>query len=350
MAESHISPGELFKKHKLTDIEDLVRKPNDRFYVFSASDYVKQTKAAIEKAPINNQYKKYLIAVVEHVNNPRAVTEKDIEVTYETFKKHVNIAEVTKYFGEILGPLFILKRYSGSQVVFPQRSNYELFDYFVVQNKKHVGYSAKAEGGSSNTLVPRLIAERIQGQKQSPKNKDLGIDVVLQLATQPTFEGTMHAVGLLVNKNIFPATMKNDTSLKTAFKKISWASDALIIESNKKLKLSNLPLTGKIAYTQFLSNHVVPRMKSSHTPSTFTSTNLIYGFIAMYLADVSKEGAFDLTPTIQRLFPDLNIVKMNISKKGTPSFHLIPKGKVEEVTLRSKARWGVIKDKLGVQL
>ena len=86
MAESHISPGELFKKHKLTDIENLVRKPNDKFYVFSASDYVKQTKAAIEKAPINKQYKKYLIALVEHVNNPRTVTENDIEVTYQTFK------------------------------------------------------------------------------------------------------------------------------------------------------------------------------------------------------------------------------------------------------------------------
>ena len=349
MAESSISPGELFKKHRLTQIKDLVRKPNDQFYVFTAAEYAKQAKDAIGKTNINKDYKKYLTAVVDHVNDPRKVPAKDIEIIYQTFKKNINVAEVIKYFGEILGPLYVIKNQGGTQVVFPQRSNYELFDYFVMKNGKYVGYSAKAEGGSSNTLVPRLIAERIEGQKKV-QNKDLGIDVILQLATQPTFAGTIKAVGLLAQKNIFPATMQSDASLKTQFKKINWGADALIIEANKKAKLSSLSLSGKISYTQFLSKHVVPRMKSAHTPATFTATNLIYGFIAMYLADVSKEGAFDLTPTIQNLFPDLNIVKMSISTKGTPAFHLIPRGQVEEVTLRSKARWDVIKDKLGVQL
>lgn len=349
MAESRISPGELFKKHKLTMIKELVRKPNDQFYVFSATEYANHAKVAIEKTSINQHYKNYLIALVDHVINPRAVSADDLKLTYQPFKKNIDLAEVIKYFGEILGPLYIIKTRGGTQVVFPQRSNYELFDYFVVQNKKYVGYSAKAEGGSSNTLVPRLIAERIAGQKKV-QDKDLGIDVILQLATQPTFAGTVKAVGLLAKKNIFPATMNNDAALKDEFKKINWNADAMIIETNKKVKLSKLSLSGKDAYTKFLSTHVVPRMKSSHTPATFTATNLIYGFIAMYLADVSKDGAFDLTPTIQKLFPDLNIVKMGISSAGIPGFHLIPRGRVEEVTLRSKARWDVIKDKLGVQL
>jgi hypothetical protein len=348
MAESKISPGELFKRAKLIDIKELTRKPNDHFYVFPVNTYVKAIKDAIRAAPLHVNYKEYLDLLVDTVATRRG--EDKLRVTYETFKQRIDLAEVAKYFGEVIGPLFVLRSMPGVKaVVFPQRSNYELFDYFLQQGDKYHGYSAKADGGSSNTLVPGLIAERISALKST--KYDLGVTLVMQLAAQPTFKGTVQAVGLMASKNIFPATMMNDKALQKAFKVINWSGDAEIIERNKNTKIMSTNLSGKNAYLNFLSNHVVPRMKTeAGKAADFTCTNLIYGFIAMYLASISKEGAFDLTPTIRKLFPDLNIVKMGVDRKGVPTFRLIAKGNVEEVALRSKARWSVIKDKLGVQL
>ena len=348
MAESKISPGELFKRASLTDIKELTRKPNDRFYVFPVNTYVKAVKDAIRTAPLHANYKEYLTLLVDTVATRRG--DDKLRGTYDAFKQRIDLAEVTKYFGEVIGPLFVLRSLPGAKaVIFPQRSNYELFDYFVQHGGKYHGYSAKADGGSSNTLVPGLIAERISALKSS--KYDLGVTLVMQLAAQPTFKGTVQAVGLMASKDIFPATMKSDRALRDAFKSVNWTADAEVIERSKNTKIMTTNLSGKNAYINFLSNHVVPRMKTeAGKAADFTCTNLIYGFIAMYLANISKEGAFDLTPTIRKLFPDLNIVKMGVDRRGVPTFRLIAKGNVEEVTLRSKARWSVIKDKLGVQL
>ena len=349
MAESKIAPGELLKGTPLQNIKELIRKPDDKFWVFATDSYVRAVRMGIARATIHRNYKTYLVDLVDYVDKHPKIPKKTLETIFSVTNKSVDVAEVTKYFGEIIGALHIARSQRASHIVFPQRSNYELFDYFVRIGGKHHGYSAKAEGGSSNTLAPRLIAERVEAFKKGA-HKDLGISVIMQLANEPTYKGAVQAVGMLAKQNIFPKTMSSDSVLKQQFKNVRWEQDALVIEANKDKPIVSLGLSGQTAYLSFLVNHVVPRMKTAAgSPSKFTPTNLVYGFIAMYLADVSKEGAFDLTPTIRKLFTDLNIVKMRIDK-GVPAFHVIAKGRVEEVTLRSKARWTIIKDKLGVQL
>lgn len=360
MAESKISPAELLSGFKTVERKDLKRKPNDVFYVFTIADYVKSVNAGIKKADIDKSYRDYLLKLVEYTSSPNAGAKNklasEISTLYDGYKKEIDTAEVIKYFGEVIGPLYLAnlagQKGRATHIIFPQRSNYELFDYFVVRDKEVLGYSAKAAGGSSNTLAPKLISERLEAQ---PKLKTtLGAQVLVSLANDPTFQGTVKSVGLLTSNNIFPRTMQSDTALKTAFKKIRWDADAAVIERSKTKKLTDksMNLSGRESYIKFVHEYVVPRMQKKPAKGyVYDVTNLIYGFIAMYLADCSKEGRFNITPIIKQLFTDLNILKMAIDiKTGLPNFHLIPRGQVEGVTLRSKARWDVIKDKLGVQL
>lgn len=360
MAESKISPAELLSGFKTVERPDLKRKPTDVFYEFIVADYVKSINVGIKKASIHKGYRDYLLKLVEYTATANSGVKSkialEIATLYTAYKTEIDTAEVVKYFGEVIGPLHIANltdaKGKATHIIFPQRSNYELFDYFVVRNKEVFGYSAKAAGGSSNTLAPKLITERLNHQ---PKLKQtLGAQILVSLANDPTFEGTVKSVGLLAKNDIFPRTMQSDAALKTAFKKIRWETDASTIERNKSKKLidKSMPLSGRDAYVKFVHEHVVPRMiKKPAKGYAYDVTNLIYGFIAMYLADCSKEGRFNITPIIKQLFTDLNILKMGIdTKTGLPNFHLIARGQVEGGTLRSKARWDVIKDKLGVQL
>ena len=352
MAESLISPAELFKAQlpRAKDIPTLKRNEKDKFILFQTREFASTTIAALRSTKgLKLGYRQYLIDLVNYVNG--TLKSAVLEASFKAHRPDINLEETIKYFGEVVGALHVAKKYSASQICYPVRSNYELFDYFLSNNKGGwKGYSAKALSGGSNTLAPKLIADRIE--KAKIPAKDTGAQVLLLLANAPTFQGTVEAVGLLVKARIYPATMASDKTLQAEFGKIAWERDAVLIEKAKNTPIRKLGVSRPLAYESFLTRHVVPRMRNK-VPSVekFTATNLVYGLLAMYVADTSKEGRFNVTPLISKLFPDLNIVKMGIGSNGVPVFHLTNRGEsTDAVTLRSKARWEKIKDKLGVQL
>ena len=68
-------------------------------------------------------------------------------------------------------------------------------------------------------------------------------------------------------------------------------------------------------------------------------------------ATPNKDGVFDCSPFLRVLFNDLNVIKLDLIS-GVPSWKI---KKLEDYTeakfmFRSKYRWDVVKDKLGIAL
>ncbi|HEY4800549.1 MAG TPA: hypothetical protein VII99_15835, partial [Bacteroidia bacterium] len=245
------------------------------------------------------------------------------------------------------------------EIVFPVRSNYELFDYFLFDGKEYDGYSAKAEGGSSNTLAPGLIDIRVQKlikEHKVPQQQMLAATVIDLLATKPIYAGMAVSVGLLVSANRFPSTIT--PAAKMALKKTNLRQDSVSIEGSKMGKLSKTRLSNVNAYKEFMDTFVLPRLKIPETEKKqyasgkkdYTMTNVAYG-LGLFLVQVNKENKFDLSPLIHTIFQDLNVVKMGINNMGVPHFTLKNIHEADDkYYFRSKHRWDVVKDKLGVQL
>lgn len=357
MAESAISPGELFSKHQTKDIKQLVRKDSDKFFVFTSKEYADVVKKYLAKVQIKPSYKKYLIDLVSY--SSLTTSHKDLSQSFDTNYKDIDVNEVKKYFGEVLGPLYLISKNKGKfkNVIFPVRSNYELFDFFLEDTGgKYHGYSSKIEGGTSNTLSPKEIESRIAKLKNLGTTEKLPADVITLFTKEPTLQGIIKAVGLLVDKNKMPSKLPK--TLLTALKKINFDGDASIIERNKTNTLDKVKLSNNAAHIKFMNEYILPRLRSVPDADKkkyeignkhYTGTNLAYGY-GLLIVDANSDGVFDISPLVKKCFQDLNIVKMGLGA-GIPNFTLkLVSESEDKYYLRSKHRFDVIKDKLGVQL
>lgn len=352
MAESVLQPSVIFKTAHTVDIPQLVRKPADKFVSIPAAKYVDIVSKALDKLQISPAYKRYLKALIGHAE--KKVKTADVEAAYSIGKKDINLAEVTKYFGEILGPIHLIATGSWDEVVFPIRSNYELFDYFMGQKGKYTGFSAKAMGGTSNTLAPGIINERVEildKKGKIPTKSRPSASILIKLAKMPIYAGLISATGVLVKNNMLP---QMSPAASRALKKIRFEQDAMAFETNKASTIAKSSgISDKASYVTFMDEYIMPRVKGTRPASgNYTMTQLAYG-MAMLLVDASKSRAIDLTPLIQLTFQDLNIVKMGVTSTGVPSFAVKNVTKTNETyELRSKYYFsqGILKDKLGVQL
>lgn len=352
MAESVLQPSEIFKSIKVSDLPQLVRKPADKFIVIPAAKYVDVVSKALDKISISPAYKRYLKALLE-VSGKKSKT-KDVEDTFAIGKKDINTAEVTKYFGGILGPIHLMATGDWDEVVFPVRSNYELFDYFMGKKGQYTGFSAKAMGGTSNTLAPGIINERVEMLSKKgkiPQQSKPSAAILIKLATMPIYSGLISAAGVLVKSNMLP---QMSPAASKALKKINFDRDAVTFDTNKATTIAKSSgISDKAAYVAFMDEYVMPRVKGNRPASgNYTMTQIAYG-MAMLLVDASKSRAVDLTPLIKLTFQDLNIVKMGLTGGGVPQFAVKNVTKTSETyELRSKYYFtqGILKDKLGVQL
>lgn len=356
MAESAISPGELFKNVRSVSIKQLERKPNDKFFVFSRTNYSKEIIKNLAPVKVNTTYKTYLKDLVLFMN--RKADARRISHSFTTGKDKINVDEVKKYFGEVLGPLFILQKNANyKNVVFPVRSNYELFDFFIEDNKGiYHGFSSKVEGGTSNTLSPKEIEARISKLRVTQPNEKLAAEVINNFTKEPTLKGIISSAGLLVKQNKLPS--KVNAALKAALKKINFDADSSKIESNKNTPLSKMRLSNFSAHQRFLNEYILPRLKSISEKERkeylsgkkeYNAVNLAYGY-GLLIVDANSDDIFDISALVKKCFQDLNVVKLGI-KNGIPSFTLknVSESK-DKYYFRSKHRFSKIKDKLGVQL
>jgi hypothetical protein len=357
MAESAISPGELFKNKAPVEIKQLVRKPNDEFFVFNKTAYAAEVQKAVSATKINPAYKKYLNDLVDYMQNKKS--NKLITESFDVNKSKIDSEEVAKYFGEVLGPLHILSNSATkyTKIVFPVRSNYELFDFFLEDSKGvYHGFSSKVEGGTSNTLSPKEIESRISKLKITNPQEKLAADVITTFTNEPTLSGILIAAGALTSKNKLPS--KLSASTKSALSKINFDSDGPKVQNKSQMPLSKIGLSNMSAHVKFMNDYILPRLRTISEADKnkylsgkkeYLGVNLAYGY-GLLIVDANKEDVFDISLLVKKCFQDLNVVKMGL-KNGIPSFKLSNISKSEDkYYMRSKHRFTTIKDKLGVQL
>jgi hypothetical protein len=355
-----LGPSAMFASVTPKEIGVLVQKPNDKFIIVPAKQYGEKVRTMVGKSKIPTAYKKFLNELINFEvdkDNKKTLTEM-----VDGYGKDLSETEIEKYFGEVLGPLHLINGAGGSSfdsVVFPTRTNYQLFDFFMERNGKYIGYSSKTGAGVSNTLTPTVISERIKKSgKTKPANREVafGRDVMLALGDTSIVEGLCLVAGLIVDHKKFPRTM--DSKVKAALSDVDWASIAKTIQDKRTVTIDKMGIKGFGKIDYFMSNYIVDRTKMPDSTKRaykegkkkYTGNNVAYG-LGMFIVDANKDGIFDCSPFLRMLFNDLSVIKLDLLK-GVPSWTV---KKLEDYTeakfmFRSKYRWDVIKDKLGIAL
>lgn len=350
-----LSPSSMFARMKTQVIAELVQKPNDSFFVIPSKKYFNTAMEAVEKSGIPSRYKKYLSNLLKHTNGDKINLKESFANS-----KDINFNEVEKYFGEILGPLSIIKssRNDADEIVFPVRTNYQLFDFFIRNGDSYVGYSSKSGGVASNTLTPTVIAERIRKSKKRISDKEMmfGRDVMMTLGEASIVDGLAKVVGLMVEAKKFSKTM--DRKIIASLSSVDWEKHATIMQQKRTESIYKMGIKNAKDIDYFMSNYVLPRtkldakVKNSYMSGKkeYTGNNVAYG-LGMLIVDANKDGILDCSPFLRTLFNDLNLVKMSLNS-AVPSFRIVNLMNYSDAKFlfRSKYRWDVVKDKLGIQL
>jgi hypothetical protein len=125
-------------------------------------------KNAIDRSPYPEyRYEAKLRYVGMRIARKIAPDAADIE-TEVFLEQAVDEKKIVTDFGEVIGPFYaldFLKNRGITEIVFPIRQNYEVFDFFLGGKGQYYGFSSKALTGGSNTLAPKLIHERIVKMK-----------------------------------------------------------------------------------------------------------------------------------------------------------------------------------------
>lgn len=380
-----LQPKDILASYPKKDVPILClpSHPNVKFWVIPIEEYAnlleKQVKKSFSKSPAKM---KYLNLLIGYASGEKGIKPEVLQSALKDSK--LSPAAVAKDFGELLAPFYGLRyldkfmtkdgvrvqrgtiRHAYGEpgkklnsICYPDAQNYPIFDFFV-QNGYYFGFSVKAMTGGSNTLSPTYIAQRIKklkqaAQKELNKNYPIEFTVLSVLAEEKTFAGPVIAFGkiLEIKGNHFPAI----SEIRAIFKNTNFDKDAQIIEKNKEKPLSALSLSDRIAYNTFMNKFIIDATKQEDKEKyksgkkEYTPENLVYAFIK-YLAMID----YDLKPMLRELFPDLNIIKVDIDNKGIPSFKMVTiieaKNTIlqESFDLRSKAAFNRVNDKLGIQL
>lgn len=380
-----LQPKDILSSYPKKDVPILClpSHPNVKFWIIPIRDYAdlleKQVKKSFAKTPAKM---KYLNMLVGYASGEKRIKADSLQSALKDSK--FSPSEVAKDFGELLAPFYGLRyldkfvskngvkvqkgtiRHAYGEpgkklnsICFPDAQNYPIFDFFV-QNGYYFGFSVKAMTGGSNTLSPTYIAQRVNklknsAQEQLKKDYPIEFTVLSVLAEQKTFAGPVIAFGKIldIKGNHFPAI----SEIREIFKKTNFEKDSGIIEKNKEKPLSALKLSDRTAYNKFMNKFIIDATKQDDKEKyksgkkEYTPENLVYAFIK-YLAMVD----YDLQPMLRELFPDLNIIKVDIDNKGVPNFKMVTiieaKDTIlqESFDLRSKAAFNRVNDKLGIQL
>jgi len=347
-----------------------------------------------------------------HVTSTNLAEDFDAVVgAYKTVPKNQITGKLEPNFGEILAPIFAQRwvkpfidrpdvEASGNNltaaygnagnalqyIIFPDVQNYPLFDFFITDGYIF-GFSVKGEGSSNplgssayaKRLTPKYIATVSQKMKNFSTVYKNEISFMQMLGGASQTEGPILALGRTLEKfavaySPLRESRKYTVSLKDTFKGIDFERIAKAMGSvTAKSSISKVILNDKerAACINFLLYFSLGRSAKSvefdkykKNPNLFIVDHFVSGCI-QYVCDIPIPKITKLT---RLLFPDLNIVKIKIKSNGVPEYTLqehhnigqklaealkedvqqIKQGK--DYAFRSKASFGRVKDKLGVQL
>lgn len=357
-----MQPRDLFSTAQIHDIPELVRTSNDKFWIFPIKEYAKIVKAAIPRLGLKSAEAAYLTGLVDFMSG--AINETQLQNLHNNSGGGLLEKQIITDFGEVIGPFFaldFLKNRPVTDIVFPIRQNYEVFDFFISNKNQHYGFSSKALTGGSNTLAPKLIHERIVKMKNNAdfRNYQKELTLLDNLTSHGMFEGVVIAFGNLIKSNTTSRGFDiSATELQAMFRRVNFATDAKKIEGNKRGEISKIGLSDAAAYAEFLNRFIIDSTKVPEAEKqkfksgkiSYSSTNVAYAFIKFIAG-----SKFEFDYIMKACFQDLNIVKMGM-RNGVPIFAMqstVPAEKTvtnNNYAFRSKAAFDRVNDKPGIQL
>lgn len=129
---------------------------------YPAAEYIRVVKDNIQdRKDIDGKTKAYLEALFEYYS--QAPNAKNLARIKSTYNSSIRIADVEKDFGEVLGPIAIIKHgllkpykinlTASAKIFVPSRPNEPLMDYSIIDGHRTYVLSAKS-GTTTNTVKP----------------------------------------------------------------------------------------------------------------------------------------------------------------------------------------------------
>ncbi len=299
---------------------------------YPVTEYIKIVMDNIQdRKDIDGKTKAYLEALFTYYS--QAPNSKNLARVKATFDKSIRIADVEKDFGEVLGPIAIIKHgllapykvklSSSAKIYVPSRPNEPLLDYSVIDGNRTYVISAKS-GTTTNVVKPDDILGLL---KKNPK--------VLALWKSKKEYKILEALG---NNSILAGPI---VALAQLGKIPKAAADEAVKVATNKGRLDPVPFKDFIKSNTYLRG-------LRRAP---TLNEVMYEAEKM-ISDLSKT-TINFTPIFKDAIAGKVIyVKFSIKNDGPGVWQVITAKELanEKIYLRSKNGYTRASDRMGVQV
>lgn len=217
-----------------------------------------------ERTDLSSEVKSYLLLLTLYWSGDTSISTKLNEV-FSANKASLPINDINKDFGEILGPIAIIKRNilktkvvggnsitNSTQIYVPARPNEPLLDY------KIGDYSISAKSGNTtNTVKPSNILDLLEKDK---KDKDKHIrtkqyQILKILQDNTALDGPPKALEYYLGSDKYKQWISNNLYLKG---KKTYTQNELMYEAEKELaRLSKSSLSFIDIFTDAIKNKII---------------------------------------------------------------------------------------------
>jgi len=227
------------------------------------SEYAEKVEKGIKSNDkLDGQQKQLLLALLKYHTTFSTADLTALKKTFNALKTTLPLSTINNDFGEVLGPLAILKKkllpinIRTAVVFIPSRSNEPLLDYRIYDKEKKTNYKISAKSGdTTNTLKPGDVIKLIDGSaKIKQKHQSTDQYKVLQLLTENTWkEGPILALNYLKSKNFSETKWLKETNYTEPTRQQS--ENSLVKISKESLDFTNIYVdatNAKVYYVKFL--------------------------------------------------------------------------------------------------
>lgn len=300
---------------------------------YSLSEYKTVVMNAIEEhTSLSGQLKTYLTVLFEYYSNDRFGSAQKVSHVYNQLKDYLPINDISKDFGEVLGPVAIALKGvlkskgftipSSAQVYLPARPNEPLMDYAFYDGNKPYIISAKS-GTTTNVVKPGDLISLINRDEKKVKKWS---------------KTNQYAIlSILADNNILTGPIK--------------AVAYLYPDKFTKKAISKLPLFDVKDYKSFIQDNIY--LSTKKTPPTINE--IMYECEKMIQAE-TKTGTLNMNGIFADAIDGIvYYVKFELDSRGigkwdTASATDIRKPTYGRVFLRTKNGYTRASDRMGIQV
>lgn len=302
---------------------------------YSFSTYKKIVKDSIEsRKDLSSETRLYLSVLFDYYSGGTASKQKITKI-FQKVKGSIPLNDISKDFGEVLGPVAILDRdlfrakkihlnKGSSKIYIPSRPNEPLMDYAIISGENQ--YTISAKSGTTTNVVkpPDIIALLSKNPKKLKKwSKTKEFRMLQTLAQESILTGPVKAVS-----EIYPELISAE-----AFASFSGKG------YDKKL------------FSKFISKNEYLKTKKDPTP------NEIMYECEKLLQQKTKDQTFDMTEIFSDAIENqVFYVKFEIDASGVGNWDVIISDDIRKtksgsvVYLRSKNGYTRASDRMGIQV